>query len=283
MKKNITLYNHFHYGDIFYARFLINLLKDNFNITFHHQLKPNLLCDIENIVEIPNIPNEFPLHETLFESNIINTWIGSNNFIYLNQVYHGCCIENYALLCKKITDYYGITFDYNNYEDFLPTINFEKLKDIDLISDILDNLLKKYLKIVLISNGDVKSGQSINFDFTDIINNISSTNPEILFLVTEQINTTQSNVITTSSITNKESDLLEISYISSKCDVIIGRASGPYTYSLIKENLLNPDKKFITFNNQYHEGKFYNNQKSQYIWSNNYSFDNIINTINENI
>ena len=283
IKETVVLYNHFHYGDIFYARFLINLLKDKFNINFHHQLKPNLLCDIENVTEINNIPQEFSLHYTSLNTKLINTWIGSENNIYLNKVYDGCCLENYVNLCKKITDYYGINFDHNNYENLLPTVNFNLLQDVVIISNILDDFLKKYKKIVLISNGNVKSGQSINFDFTDIINHIASSYKEILFLVTEQINTNHDNVISTSSITKKQPDLLEISYISTKCDVIIGRASGPYTYSLVKENLLNPNKKFISFNHLYHEGKFYNNQKSTYIWSNDYSYENIINTIKSNI
>ena len=282
-KETITLYNHFHYGDIFYARVLINLLNDKFNINFYHQLKLNLLNDIENVTEFNVLPQEFSVHTTSLDKKIVNTWIGSENNIYLNKVYRGCCLENYLFLCKKITDYYGINFDPNNYEQLLPTVNFNNLKDVDDISKILDEFIKKYKKIVLISNGDVKSGQSINFNFSGIINHIASTHKEILFLVTEEFNTDNDNIIATSTITNKQPDLLEISYISTKCDVIIGRASGPYTYSLVKENLLNPNKTFISFNHTYNEGKFYDKQKSKYIWSNNYSEEHIINTIKTNI
>ena len=42
-------------------------------------------------------------------------------------------------------------------------------------------------------------------------------------------------------------DLNEISYLSLFCDTIIGRASGPYVFTQVKENLYNPNKTFLAF------------------------------------
>jgi hypothetical protein len=40
-------------------------------------------------------------------------------------------------------------------------------------------------------------------------------------------------------------DLNEISYLSTFCNMIIGRGSGPQTFSITKRNLNDPDKIFV--------------------------------------
>ena len=75
----------------------------------------------------------------------------------------------------------------------------------------------------------------------------------------------------------------EISYLSTKCDTIVGRGSGSYTFSLISENLLNESKKFVAFTNTeiVGLGLRQNDYKCQLNWSNDYSQDNIIKKIIE--
>ena len=144
-------------------------------------------------------------------------------------------------------------------------------------------MVKNYRKTVLISNGFVHSSQSQNFNFENIINHLSNEYNDILFFITENINTNNPNVVFTGDLTNILPDLLHISYISTKSDVIIGRASGPFCFSQIKENLLDINKTFICFSYRYHDGKYYDNQKSKFLWSGDFSFDNIINTIKTNL
>ena len=41
-------------------------------------------------------------------------------------------------------------------------------------------------------------------------------------------------------------DLIYMGYIARHCDLIIGRNSGPFTYCMTKENLIDSPKKFLS-------------------------------------
>jgi len=281
LKDTISIYNHYHNGDVFYSRVLIKILSKKFNINYYHNLPPFLLSDLDNLNEIKGIPEKFPINDTLLNEKIINSWIGQQGRIFINFVHYGCCFENYLGLCNQICEFYGIDID--NYEDILPSINYIKLPNIELIENKCNIIMSDYEKKVLISNGNVNSGQSLNFDFHNVINTLSTEFSKILFLTTEPINSKNNNVICTDTITEIKPDLLQISYISTKCDIIIGRASGPYCFSQVKENLMDPNKTFISFCDSYHEGKYYDKQNSKFIWSNNYNEENIIHIIRQNL
>jgi hypothetical protein len=165
----------------------------------------------------------------------------------------------------------------------LPSINYEKLSDFESISSLFKNTVKGYEKVIFISNGDVQSKQSLNFDFAPIIRNLSSRFPNYIFLITNDIDNKSSNVIYTGNITNRKQDLLYLSYFSTLSNVIIGRSSGPYTFSLVKENLLDENKTLIGFTNIEAESYFYENKKCKFLWSNNYDINNIENIITSNI
>jgi len=272
--KDLILYNEFHNGDLFYSRIFLNMLPDNINIKYYHNCKPSLFCDFSNITE-------HGFSELKKENNqiIVNTWIGQNSFTYLNSVNYGCSYENHFFLAKKLANSLGIEVD-EDMDKYIPHINYDVLPNIDNIKSKINDLKTKFEKIVLISNGDVHSGQAINFDFTYVVNNLASAKPNVLFLVTKDTGINEPNVINTSSITEVIPDLLQISYISNFCDIIIGRASGPFCFTHTKENLLNKNKIFISFCKNKNEGIFYQNQKSKYIWHNNYDNDNILNLIN---
>ena len=77
--------------------------------------------------------------------------------------------------------------------------------------------------------------------------------------------------------------MLEISYISTFCDVIIGRASGPHCFTHTKENLLNTKKTFISICNNKNEGIWFDESEAKQVWTNNYDFDNVFNIINYEI
>jgi hypothetical protein len=104
-----------------------------------------------------------------------------------------------------------------------------------------------------------------------------------LFIVTKPVNEINENIVNVEKITNTYPDLLYISQISTYCDVIVGRASGPYCFTQLKNNLLDSNKTYISFNNNIDEGRFYFNLKSKFVWSDNYEQENIIKTIKNNL
>jgi hypothetical protein len=252
MLNHINLYNIYHYGDIFYSRTLINLLvKNGFTVNFYHNLNFGILEDIENCNEFSRlqIPN-----------NSINTWLGQNGALDEN----GCSFAAHKNLAEKILETYGIKNIPE--EDFLPEIFYDNLSGKEKIHNLLSILNNR--KLVLICNGQVNSGQSDNIDFYTLINDISDKYPEFLFIVTTPINIFKENVIFIGEYTKKLPDLLLIGYLSTFCDIIIGRASGPVCYTHTKENLMNPNKTYISFTVREHEGKWYCRSKAKQIWSN---------------
>jgi hypothetical protein len=283
MKKKINLFNHCHNGDIFFSRILINLLKDYYDITYYHNLNTPLLIDLDFVNEKKGIPNNLHLHQNYIEAGFINTWIGQNNMIYVRKIDDGFSLKNYMVLINELLSKLNVPI--KNVEEILPFVNYDKLPNYEKIKNIFYELTKKYKKLILISNGRVESNQSYNFNFTPIIDNLALKNPDILFLLTEKTNLNRDNIIFTCDITQTKPDLLDISYISTFCNLIVGRSSGPYTYSLNKDNLLNKDKTFISFNYKEIESSLFNKEfvKCKFIWSNNFDSNNIINIINENI
>ena len=71
-----------------------------------------------------------------------------------------------------------------------------------------------------------------------VIQSIASFFPEKIFFVTNDTDQEIKlpNVFYTKNIL-KENNLIELSWLSTQCSSIIGRASGPYTYSFVKKNL----------------------------------------------
>ena len=265
-KPIINLYNHFHNGDILFSRMITELLKTKFEIKFYHNLTPPLFQDMEDVEEIQGIPLEFQTHDHFLDSlkyNAVNTWLGQGSMRYTNRVNAGCSFENHMELTKDICQTLDIPV--NEIEEYLPSINFNNLPKYETINSQMVEIKKKYRKIVLISNGDVHSMQSSNFDFYPIVTQLSHEFPDVLFICTKSVDCVNENMINVDSITQILPDLLYISQISTFCDVIIGRASGPYCFAQIKQNLLDSNKTFIAFSYNSNEGRFYSNIKAKFL------------------
>ena len=280
----IQVYNHLHNGDIFFSRGLLKLLSQKYEVIMYHNNNTPLFSDLSYVEEIKGIPSEF-LPETdssqIAHSGVINAWIGQGGLHYHSRPPCGCTFENYFEIIKDVARYLNLNL--SNIEDYLPEVNFNKVGNYDVISSKMNHLKLKYKKIILISNGDVMSEQSSNFDFTDIVDELSKKYHDYLFLLTKNTYLLKENVIYTEDITQILPDLLQISLISLFCDVIIGRDSGPYCFTHVKDNILNPNKKYICFSGNRQSGIFYSNSKVDFTWSNNYNLNDIKNIIDNKI
>lgn len=274
---NIIFFNHFHNGDVHVSRtFIQNIINQicSSNYIYTHNNSYRLLFDIKNL-KYKKI--DFEINKDIsFEINnnnlFINTWIGQNNFKYIQN---GCnFIGNYSMY-KDMFENLNILID-SNVEKYLPSINYNCF-NIDYIDLVLNNDNREK---VLISNCKTESCQCPNFDFDPIIEYFSDKYKNILFLITDETCINKKNVLYTKDIIcNNCNDLNENSYISTKCKVIIGRSSGSYTFSLVKENLLDKNKKFIVFCTNSGTGCWYCYEKCETIYSNRFDLGNIINVI----
>ena len=266
MKETINIFNHYHYGDVFYSRSIVQSLFERYNINFYHNLKHGLFKDLPNVTEITPIPNKYYDRQTLGES-YVNVWLGIHN------VKHACSFYSYLEIIQKVCQYFKT--DLIDSIDLLPKVNYSNLQSSQKILSKITNYKNNFKKIILISTGDVLSGQALNFNFTPIIDNLSENFKDVLFLTTSRILSTKDNLIYTGDITEISSDLLEISYISKFCDIIVGRASGPYCFTQTHENMTNKDKTFISFCHNELEGVFFKECDSKKIWSNNFTYESV--------
>lgn len=271
----IIFYNNFHNGDIHYSREFVKdiMSKINAEYFYSHKNKPNVLKDIQNLIHINLNLNDSDQIIDKGDTIYINTWIGQQGAKYLTK---DCSLySNYNMFCdifKKLS----ITIEEIEY--YVPTINFEHVEKINI-----DNFIINDKKRVLFCNGPVYSGQCPNFSFDNIIIGLSNLFPNIDFILTSKSNIKNKNVYYTDDIIKMDGDLNEISYLSTKCDIIIGRASGPHAFTHIKNNLFNKSKTFISFSNSIYEGNWYNTDKCKQIWSNNYNISNVFDVIKKEI
>jgi hypothetical protein len=233
--KNIVFYNQFHNGDIHVSRTFIKDISERLNVKiyYHHGASFNILKDL-NIIQSNDYSNKH------FKADLI---LQDDDNIYFNTWYniYSQAYRKYNISLKTLYENFKILYDFLKLEMYdlsyyIPEINF-KAYDIDNI----DNFFKstKFKFFVYVSNGLTLSGQSVNFDFDIIIEKLANDFPNILFILSNESKIVKNNTIMSKDIIlSKENDLNENAYISTFCDIIIGRYSGTYTFSIIKENIL---------------------------------------------
>ena len=277
--KTIKIYSHAHYGDIFYSRMLINALSPHFNIEYYHSQSGLVLNDLQNVLEFNYLPTEFNRYSNDNKNGLVNAWIGHSGE-YLNNG-QGCNFNNHFKLVQRVCD--DLQINIGNPLDYLPYVNYDNLLGIPNIKEKMDTFKTKFDKIILLCDGDVRSGQSVNFDFNSIISFLSDKYKNYLFISTNNNINSDNAISLNPHITSSSPDLLEISYVSKFCDVIIGRASGPFCYTHTLDNFYDTQKTFISFTHIEHEGVFLEESKCKNIWSNNFNMDSILKTIDDNL
>jgi hypothetical protein len=273
----IYFYNNYHNGDVFYSKEFVRDIKNKIGIDHYyiHRNNTSILKDFDIKQINGNTPNN---NLTISYNNnkdlFINTWIGQNS----KYLIYDCSLKSNYLLYTDIYNKLNIDIEPIGY--YIPDIDFDAIN-----KSKIDNF--NFKDSVLICNNYVFSGQATNFNFDPIVNKLSDIFKDKLFILTNNnTNLVKDNVLLAGSIIGYESNnLLDISYMSTKINTIIGRGSGPFCFSHIKQNMSDKDKKFISFTNSENEGKWVPDSEStakQY-WSNNFNIDSVINFIKNNI
>lgn len=297
--KKIIFYNHFHNGDLHvsrsFVRAIINKLKpQGIEFCYVHRNATNLLSDIPEL-KIENDIKSLPPEKTFFsigETTYLNTWYNSGQSKYMSR--HGITFDSlYDLFDDFTTQVLSCSLSDLNSDPkyFFPEIDFSFYS-----SDVNDSKFER--KKILISNGAVLSGQAENFNFSPVINQLTFKYPNFDFYCTQKnsdiSNSIHKNLFFTSDlIASKCSDLNHIGYLSTFCDLIVGRASGPWTFAFNTANLFRRKTKFLCFANlaPKYENKFWLGDKfaSQISYSSNITVsshherNNIIETIEKEI
>jgi hypothetical protein len=271
----ICFYNHFHNGDCLATKAFVNELIEKFPAKYFycHSNHPKILRDLN--VTYMGMPSflQGKINPKFIEENdtfYINTWVGC---YFIDRADDGIALVlpledgkigsdiNWKAYYKIWTHIYKTLnekFELNlklsdNVEDYAHSIDYTKFNYRSI-----DAFVQKYSgkKMILVSNGPGHSNQSYqNHDMSNIFNQFLGNSVDELFIFTNKFPTSMSNAFFTDDIIQPRdgSDLNEIAYLSTFCDIIIGRNSGPFLFTNTKENLNNPNKKFLAMGKTYEE------------------------------
>ncbi len=309
MLERIIFFELRHYGDLHITRNLVTHVIQQIpakNYTYVLNIDKKVLSDIPNLSFETYDPVVHPFSmydEWKIIDNILyaNTSCGTGNM----RFFQGTTVQTAHTIFKF---YLKELLNYHLSDDlfqFVPCINFSCFKV---------NFAERFMKIhedkkkVLIVNGDTMSGQTLNFDMYPLIQLLASEYPKHLFFVSNFIDNLSyrhglcmcreksnrayspgNNIFLCKDILQiKENDIVECSFFARFCDLIIGRSSGVYTLSIEHENLRRTPKKFICFSHGERDkdlgiSAIYPELASNFIWSCNYNYSDMLNLIRQNM
>lgn len=256
---HIVFFNHFHNGDIHVSRGFVRKIigkvrESDPTVTFSyaHKNDPSLLSDIDGLgfTTINGlVKNEHVGRHQVGTTIYVNTWYAQQNFRFMNSlgITFDCLYSIFDDHCRNLFNF-SLQDISSNPADFFPYIDYAKFNLTRTAQWIASHPEKK----VFVSNGSVLSGQADNFPMTPLIEKIALSYPDYTFILTnvENGHCRLPNVHYSSNIIGcGNRDLNENSFLSTHCDMIIGRASGTFTFAFVKENLFIRYPKFICFSN----------------------------------
>jgi hypothetical protein len=250
--SKIVFFNHLHRGDLHtHKEFIRQIQEETVGISLEYlHNNPSKLTDD---LDIPRTgePNHLDRSTPFYQDDgvlYVNTWVACNWDLFCKHagINMPLLYEQWGNIFPTINSFFDTNLSLKAAkEDYLPRIDYTKLntKNIDLY-------LQEKKRRILICNNVPASNQSFNYDMADYINEYAGKSPDTDFICTSKFAANFSNIKFTSEIitTAGDCDLLEISYISKFCDVIIGKNSGPYVFCETYENYMDENKTFISFN-----------------------------------
>jgi hypothetical protein len=271
----LVFFNHYHRGDLLTHKEFVRQIKTelpNVEFEYLHFNHPKLTRDLD----IPKVgdPGHLDAKTPFYQDDsvlYVNTWIGchwdlfcEHGGINMNSLWH-----SWEKIIETINAFFGANITLRSEKEYyLPSIDFSRF-DIKNIDQFLEK--SSTIKRVLICNGVPKSGQSFNSNMKEFLDPLSVKFADVNFICTEKFETDSTNIYFTDDVIgdteveekrapwedrqNNNCDLQEISYLSENCDLIIGKNSGPFVFCETKNNYMNPNKKFISFNVSWGIGK----------------------------
>lgn len=313
-KKELVFFQHFHNGDLFvskeYVRQVFNELT-NVSVSYIHFNHPKTLKDIgipqigkpdrsfDNYLRSPKRAPWYVEYENLL---LVNTWCEGffrHNPAIVVPTPHGInhlkMQAQWSHIFQKINSKFGSSLALRPRETYMGKIDYSQFN----IAPIDEYIAKHaHRKKILISNGEVMSNQSFSGTMQDIIGILALEFPNWDFICTTKFGTLIPNIYFTDNIipqdpplaeetvawSKKTCDLNEISYLSTFCDIIVGRNSGPFVYCVTERNLMDSTKTIISFNKFEDDSLAWAvKHQANYIWTNRYEITHVLDTIRNEI
>ena len=254
--NNIIFYNHWHYGDLFSTRGVVADIKRQLpdkNFYYAHRKNPRAIVDLvetldnvdcEQILSTVNQWNRFASDD---DTILINTWVGSYMGLWPNT--HPSYVSHHRIFREmygNIRQNFGIDLELSdNVWDYVPEVNYDSYN-----KSAVDNNELLQGNVYLFCNSEVASKQSSMDNMQKIIEYVADSHKNDTLVATERFETDRQNIVFTSDLFSDTCDLCDISYLSSKVNLIVGKNSGPFTYANTKQNLLDKNKVFVNFSHK---------------------------------
>lgn len=249
---SLTFFNHFGNGDIFESREFVKEWTQKvdpsiYQFFYAHGKSPWIIKDMVNIKSM-EMPENLQPTGAIYQlgngqSYAINTWIGRESRFVLPGI--GCVVEQLYKMHNEMMHHFGVRLE-KDIIDYIPKIDFTYYH-----TEGVHKFLERYYyaRKIYISNGNVQSMQANNFDFDPILKNVIEKYPNYVFLVTNRTNLKYDNLFYTGDVINSPNgfDLNECGYLSTFCDTIIGRNSGPHVFAQHYDNWMDETKATLSF------------------------------------
>ena len=238
----IYLFNHCHNGDIHFSREFARDCKQQLaDVAYLHHCSNDILHDLD-IKQIPlSTKPELDLHRPIIQHGddlYINTWIGTGGRSFMGY----CDLNTNYAFWHKLVQMANLNIKMRSKIAYIPQIDFSRFE----IDNINKYRFDTWRKCVLICNNDCCSDQAVNIDWTPLISKLATMFKSTAFFVTNNNKVLSDNVIDVSHLVGKTGcNLMEIAYLATKCNIIVGKGSGPFCVASNTTTLLDAAKTFI--------------------------------------
>jgi hypothetical protein len=228
------------------------------NFEYWHFNHPKVNLDLQ--VPLTNIPNRLDQNVTYYDQGEvlgINTWIGVWGEIF--SKYGGVNLQSLYESWGNIYSKLGVKL-HDDPEEYLPAVDYSFYNIANVDKFVESNSRKR----ILLCNGKPMSNQSFEGDMKEMIESFARKREDVDFICTKKFKTSVLNILFTDDIIDDKEmfsgvnpfwndrpfntcDLNEISYLSTKCNAIVGKNSGPFVFCETRHNLKDENKIIVSF------------------------------------
>lgn len=265
MIHTICFFNHWHNGDVFSGKgYMQDIIRQLPNMKFQHAQLNNLksMRDLKcEHIHVDQLPREVHSQVRYIDLNgvmYINTWVGcyGNAVIPVGEQHANW--RSLFVMWKHIMEMLQITmapelkvpgaYGQTDLVQYIPETDWS-------CYDIQPALkfLGQHNRLALFCNGLVRSTQSHIGLMEDAIQELCHNFPDISFVCTSKFeHANVPNLYFTDDIFAgvQGGDINEIAYLSTRCEMIVGKNSGPFMFTHVKENILDPNKAFFSLSHR---------------------------------
>ena len=262
MIHTICFFNYWHNGDVYAGKgYMQDIIGQVRGLKFQHaqlnSLKTMSDLDCEH-VHTDTLHPEVTAHMRYVDFDgvlYINTWVGAyGNAVIPEGQHHANWCSLYTMwmhIYDVIDQSFGVTLVRTpNIAHYIPTTDWSKF-------DIApaNRFLGQHENIALMCNGLVRSTQSNLGLMEDVIVPLALEHPEVNFVCTSKFDISDidvANIYFTDDIFSdvQNGDINEIAYLSTRAFLIMGKNSGPFMFTHIQENILDPNKIFMSMSHR---------------------------------